>query len=54
MMLKLNEMKKPTLQTKKSKKKYTLKIFKTTKHPIQILSCKEDKSSTCAKNNYTE
>ncbi len=47
-------MKERTLQTKKSKKKYTLKIKKTTKHPIQILSCRENKSLTCANNNYNE
>ncbi len=68
-MLKLDEMKKHTLQIKKSKIKYTPKIKKTTKHTIQKicckedsirkhvvqrLSCKEDESSTCTKNNYNE
>jgi hypothetical protein len=62
-------MKECTLQIKKLKKKYTLKIKKTTKHTIQKicckedvitkhtvqrLSCKKDESFTCTKNNYNK
>jgi len=68
-MLKMNEMKKHILQTKKKEKKYILKIRKTTKHIfkilcceedvttkhiIQISNCRKDESSTCVKNNYNK
>jgi hypothetical protein len=40
--VKMKKMKEHTMQTKKKKKKYTLKIKKITIHIVQKLCCKKD------------